>query len=271
MAKDPAFLFYPKDWLQGTAEMHPSEKGVYIDLLAHQHQTGDLPSDIKRLARLVGMSLMEFEPIWETLSSKFIANATPNAIANAEPVAIRLVNKKLLEVTKERQDKGRMNTIIGAFGNALRKFEREKKHSKHIKKIREEFNYIDFIDVLDGLSERCSEWISERYQFLEDGDGIKESNKKGIENFQPFSENFKSNWHQWLSYKAAEHSDTFKTIESEQIAFNKLVRISGENEDMAKKIIMESIENHWMGLFKLNKDGTKKANEESRKTLQRYK
>jgi len=53
MSKDPAFLFYPKDWLSGTAEYMPDEKGVYIDLLCHQHQKGSLPSDTERLARII--------------------------------------------------------------------------------------------------------------------------------------------------------------------------------------------------------------------------
>lgn len=40
--KDPAVLFYPKDWLTDTAEMTDEEKGRYIDLLCIQHQNGHL-------------------------------------------------------------------------------------------------------------------------------------------------------------------------------------------------------------------------------------
>ena len=59
--KDPAFLFYSKDWIEGTAELMPDEKGVFVDLLAHQHQKKGLPTDVNRLARLVGLSFEEFE------------------------------------------------------------------------------------------------------------------------------------------------------------------------------------------------------------------
>lgn len=68
---DPAFLMYSKDWIRGTAYMTPAEKGVYIDLLCHQHQDGSIPTDIKRIARLVGLSMEEFNPIWEVVGKKF--------------------------------------------------------------------------------------------------------------------------------------------------------------------------------------------------------
>jgi uncharacterized protein YdaU (DUF1376 family) len=40
--KDPAFLFYPQDFLVGTYHMSNEQVGMYIRLLANQHQTGHL-------------------------------------------------------------------------------------------------------------------------------------------------------------------------------------------------------------------------------------
>jgi uncharacterized protein YdaU (DUF1376 family) len=51
MAKDPAFLFYTSDFLTGTSFMTDEEVGIYIRLLAQQHQCGGLlpsPFFIKR-------------------------------------------------------------------------------------------------------------------------------------------------------------------------------------------------------------------------------
>ncbi len=42
MAKDPAFLFYPKDFLSGTQFFSDEQVGKYIRLLIAQHQTGHL-------------------------------------------------------------------------------------------------------------------------------------------------------------------------------------------------------------------------------------
>lgn len=36
MAKDPAFLFYPGDWLGGTMGMSLTQKGAYFHLLMVQ-------------------------------------------------------------------------------------------------------------------------------------------------------------------------------------------------------------------------------------------
>jgi uncharacterized protein YdaU (DUF1376 family) len=40
MAKDPAFLFYPSDFLTGTMFMNNEQIGIYIRLLCSQHQHG---------------------------------------------------------------------------------------------------------------------------------------------------------------------------------------------------------------------------------------
>ena len=42
MAKDPAFLFYPSDFLTGTMFMNNEQVGIYIKLLCSQHQHGGI-------------------------------------------------------------------------------------------------------------------------------------------------------------------------------------------------------------------------------------
>lgn len=42
MAKDPAFLFYPSDFLTGTMFMSNEQIGIYIRLLCSQHQHGGI-------------------------------------------------------------------------------------------------------------------------------------------------------------------------------------------------------------------------------------
>ena len=70
---NPAFLWYSKDWLEGTMEMMPDEKGVYADLLSHQHQKGSLPNDTRRLAKMAGLNEKDFLKIWKEISKKFVA------------------------------------------------------------------------------------------------------------------------------------------------------------------------------------------------------
>lgn len=160
MGKDPAFLLYSKDWLQGTAGLMPEEKGVYIDLLAHQHQDGDLPNDTKRLARMVGLSQSEFDPIWCNLKGKFTTNEVN-----------RLVNRKLLGIVTERSTKAHTKAIISRFGVLIRSL---KGYPANIlDKVKSEFKVSDYEPLgINEATERLTKWFSERLtSTLGDGNG----------------------------------------------------------------------------------------------------
>lgn len=146
--KDPAFLLYSKDWLQGTAGLMPDEKGVYIDLLAHQHQDGDLPNDPKRLARMVGLSQSEFDAIWANLKCKFTENNN------------RLVNRKLAKITTERSTKAHTKAILSRFAVLVRS---AKYPVEILEKIKADFKVVDFEPFeINEATERLSNWFSER-------------------------------------------------------------------------------------------------------------
>lgn len=65
MAKDPAFLFYPSDFLTGTMFLSNEQIGIYIRLLCSQHQHGGLIDKLS-FDSLVGNNHL--------LRSKFIEN-----------------------------------------------------------------------------------------------------------------------------------------------------------------------------------------------------
>lgn len=48
--RDPAFLFYPSDFLTGCSNLTMEERGQYISLLCLQHQTGHLTDKTIRLS-----------------------------------------------------------------------------------------------------------------------------------------------------------------------------------------------------------------------------
>jgi len=50
MAKDPAFLFYSSDFLNGISDLTMEERGQYITLLCLQHQKGELTDKTIRLS-----------------------------------------------------------------------------------------------------------------------------------------------------------------------------------------------------------------------------
>lgn len=63
MAKDPAFLFYPNDYLGGTMGMTFEEKGAYIELLMVQFNRGHMTN------HMIGQTVGQ---IWDNIKDKFI-------------------------------------------------------------------------------------------------------------------------------------------------------------------------------------------------------
>ena len=61
--KDPAFLFYPADWLTGTMGMTFEQKGAYMELLVMQFSVGHMEHHM--IGQQVGR-------IWEGIRCKFI-------------------------------------------------------------------------------------------------------------------------------------------------------------------------------------------------------
>jgi hypothetical protein len=66
MSKDPAFLFYPGDWLGGTMGMSFELKGCYLELLILQFNTGKFTE-----AYAKHTLNLRFDYAWPTLKQKF--------------------------------------------------------------------------------------------------------------------------------------------------------------------------------------------------------
>jgi uncharacterized protein YdaU (DUF1376 family) len=104
MSKDPAFLFYSKDFYEATRTMLPKERACYIDLLIYQHQHEIIPNDIKRIV----------------MYCSGIDEATLKAVLQAK---FKLCdkgwyNERLNKVVQERKDfslKQSGNGLVGQF------------------------------------------------------------------------------------------------------------------------------------------------------------
>lgn len=72
MAKDPAFLFYPNDWMGGTMILTRHNKGCYIDLLVAQFNSG--PLSLETIKTVLGTD----QASWTVLSKKFKQDSQGN-------------------------------------------------------------------------------------------------------------------------------------------------------------------------------------------------
>lgn len=58
-------------------------------------------------------------------------------------------------------------------------------------------------------------------------------------------------WNDWKDYKLKHFKFKYKTLQSEQAAFDSLVEISNKNIETAKEIVKQSMANGWKGFFEL--------------------
>lgn len=88
LAKDPAFLFYPGDWLGGTMTFSRSHKGAYMDLLMCQYNNGHMA--LEDIQEVLGS---DFEKMWETkLKNKFIQD--PSGLFFNEKLENEIIKRK---------------------------------------------------------------------------------------------------------------------------------------------------------------------------------
>lgn len=244
MKKDPAFLLYSKDWLEGTAEYMPDEKGVYIDLLCHQHQKGSLPTDLERLARMVGLSQKNFQKIWKVIAHHF--KETDN----------RLVNRKLNQVMTEREEKGKVNTIIGTFAGMLRLGNYDAKEYKYLKS---NFKASEFTKYKkEEITERLTEWLVLCLKSIEDAN--KANNKyngvlqKVLDEYKiSLPDKFEPLVLEWLKYKS-QRGESYKEIGLKNF-LHSFLKESNSNANTAMEMLKYSTSNNYAGLFKPKTNG----------------
>jgi len=95
MAKDPAFLFYPNDYLGGTMGMTFEEKGAYIELLMMQFNRGHMTSHM--IGQVVGQ-------IWDKVKHKF--KQDENKLWYNERLEIEIKRRKAYTESRRNNIKG---------------------------------------------------------------------------------------------------------------------------------------------------------------------
>lgn len=102
MAKDPAFLFYPNDYIGGTMGMTFEEKGAYIELLMLQFNRGHMDSHM--IGHCVGQ-------IWQRINSKF--KQDENGLWYNERLDIEKSKRKAFSESRRNNIKGKNQHTLG--------------------------------------------------------------------------------------------------------------------------------------------------------------
>lgn len=137
--KDPAFLFYSKDFYEGTRTMLPEERACYLDLLIYQHQNGLIPNDIKRL--LMYCSGVSEATLQATLQAKF------------KPTDKGWLNIKLDGVISDRSDFKNKLSINGTVGQFWKKC-KVILSSKEYDSLRKALKTVDNLEIFEFIKDK---------------------------------------------------------------------------------------------------------------------
>lgn len=129
MGKDPAFLFYPNDWIGGTMGMTFEEKGCYMELLMLQFNNGRFTK--KQAERVLNES---FKSVWENIRNKFLTDGNVfwnKRLEEEKEKRIQYTESRRISRTKSHEDNVRIYLLkdndsgyikIGSSVNPLRRY-----------------------------------------------------------------------------------------------------------------------------------------------------
>ena len=122
MAKDPAFLFYPNDYIGGTMGMTFEEKGAYMELLMMQFNRGHMTT------HMIGQTVGQ---LWDTIQVKFIQDT--NGL---------WFNKRLEEEQIKRQNftESRRNNVKGENQYTKKPIKKRGHMTTHMEDVNEDEN-----------------------------------------------------------------------------------------------------------------------------------
>lgn len=221
MAKDPAFLFYPGDYISGTMHLDFECKGAYIDLLMLQFQ-----KDHMTLHMIQHMLGHRFDHIWPQINDKFL-------IKNG-----KYWNERL-RVEKENRSN---------YCKSRKKNRNNYKHtpshmSPHMEDEDENVNEDEF---------KNKEGVGEKSKTQKKNDMSTAKDTKDIP--LPFKEPaFAVIWAEWLQYRRESRFKAF-TPTGLKRTFNKLLVDSEGDCRIAIEMIDNAMAKSWQGIHPLNQN-----------------
>lgn len=263
MNQDPAFLFYSKDFYEGTRLMLPEERACYIDLLIYQHQNGCIPNDVRRLQLYCsGCSAAVIQQVLN-LHFKQTDNGWLNQRLQHETQLRQLGKPKKIaaavfaglisgtRLTKKQKDTLKKNFDITRFiQNEIGEVFTETQIKQEVRKW---FNQM--VNPPKNQSLTIHEDVNANENEIEDKTVIATASKTKLRSklvIYPWeSTEFKTQWQHWKTYKAHEFGFTYQSSQSEQAALTQLAGKAENNMATAIAILHQSMANGWKGFFPL--------------------
>lgn len=249
--KDPAVLFFISDWLTSTGEMDSDCRGWYLNLILHNYDKGSLPKCIEKLAVLAGVKFSEFErfkQVFEQVLNKKFQIIDGERISNEKTQTILRSRETFKD---KRSEAGKKSYLMKYFA---KNFTKEYK-TKAI------YNFVnERIDVnIDTKDEQVIKQVFkqmfELYR-IENENETKYKSETVIEKneLEIAFENFK---------EMRKASQKHLTKRAEEMIKTRLKELSGNDMDLAVKILNQSTMNNWASIYELKKEYNGKTVQET--------
>ena len=111
---------------------------------------------------------------------------------------------------------------------------------------------LKFKQVTEQVSEQVTEQVTEHIYITNNYKHITDNNNKI--NLDFVERDFLKIWEKWIDYRKR-IKKPFKTQNGIEKKYNELKELSGGRPELAEKIIQQSIDNEWQGLFPLKSKG----------------
>ncbi|MXN91278.1 hypothetical protein GR160_08555 [Flavobacterium sp. Sd200] len=243
--KDPAFLFYPGDYLRDTQCLGEAVQVAYDRIMCeHMRNTCIAEAQLKFFTKNLSDD--------EIAQLKSVLTKTPDGYQIAW-VAESFNKRKAYSESrrKNRSSKPKKDTLN--TGNTSTSYELHMENE--IEDVNE--NVIEFERGKEGTGEK-----PDAVRFAEPqsvaGSPLLGRGAGGEVLVMPFdTPEFATQWRAWKEYRATEHHFTYRSIQGEQAALAELGNLSKFTQATAIAILHQSMGKGWKGFFELKNDGAK--------------
>lgn len=226
--KDPAFLFYPGDYLRDTQCLGEAVQVAY-DRIMCEHM------------RNICVSHAQFNFFTKNFSAEEIAQLKTVLIETPEGFHIEWVMDGLNK-RRAYSESRRKNRSKKTPQDTPHETNTSSSYEQHMENEIENENVIVTEKGKEGTGEKPTAELPDSALVY------------------PFeSETFAKQWQAWKQYRKTEHNQRYRSLQSEQAALAELGTLANLSETTAIAIMHQSMGKGWKGFFELKNDGTKSA------------
>lgn len=264
--KDPAVLIYFDKWIASTNGIKAEFRAWYMDLLIYQYDKGGIPNDEDTLAGICRVLPSEYAKFTQ-MRTQIIAQK----FTQDEDGMLR--NAIMGDILRKRESFKEKRSRSGYIGNIVKELNKSGTFTTiEVSTIKDKLKVCideEFEEILSIYSTKDYTHLRSHLRTLyidvdEDvnvNKDIVKIKKEKTKNLAKFENSVSSQidpfvliWDKWKKFKKDQFKFSYKSEESEKLAKQELLNLSGGNPEIALGIVNQSMAKGYKGLFELKED-----------------